>query len=438
MQVQALPGFRDFYPEDTARRNQIFTVWREVARRFGFEEYDGPPLEDVELYVKKSGIEILQQLYDFRDKGERHIALRPEMTPTLARMVSARASAIKKPIRWFSIPQLFRYERQQKGRLKEHFQLNMDLIGEESPLADAEIIAAAIDIQVGLGLGPDSVRVRMSDRRVLKALLTAEGIPEDVHSSFYAAIDKLERVAPATAATAQHDLITAALKAHHLSEGLTEPVLAVARIRDLDSLKAALRRVDGGLDVGEQFLKCHQALVDMGLAAFLDVDTSIVRGLAYYSGIVFELFDAGRSLRAICGGGRYDGLLKALGDIDLPGVGFGMGDVVLGELLKERTPHAVESWRLDAYLVPVTIEDVPTVLRLAHALRNAGLRIEFSLKEQAISRQLKIAASRPAKRVVVIGPDERKQGEVVLRDMSTGTEQRVALSRLVEHLAGAK
>src|SRR2546422_1216911 len=193
MQGQALPGFRDFYPDELALRNHIFATWREVARRYGFQEYDGPPLEPLELYTDKSGEEIVQQLYAFEDKGGRKVALRPEMTPTLARMVGAHAQALKKPIRWFSIPQLFRYERQQRGRLREHFQLNMDILGEASPLADAELIAAAIDIMRAFGLGPRDVQVRMSDRRVLRALLLGRGVSEGQLGAAFAAIDKSER-----------------------------------------------------------------------------------------------------------------------------------------------------------------------------------------------------------------------------------------------------
>src|SRR5574341_1335007 len=178
MQAKALPGFRDFYPEDLALRTHIFAVWRAVAARYGFDEYDGPPLEALELYTQKSGEEIVGQLYHFRDKGDREVALRPEMTPTLARMVGARAQALRKPIRWFSIPQLFRYERQQKGRLREHFQLNMDLIGEAGPLADAELIAAAIDVLRAFGLDQRDVQARVSDRLVLRTLLLGGGVSE--------------------------------------------------------------------------------------------------------------------------------------------------------------------------------------------------------------------------------------------------------------------
>src|SRR5437773_2469053 len=194
MQGKALPGFRDFYPEDLTLRNHIFATWRSVAARYGFEEYDGPPLESLEMYTQKSGDEIVQQLYSFRDKGEREVALRPEMTPTLARMVAARVQALKKPIRWFSIPQLFRYERQQRGRLREHFQLNMDIIGEASPLADAELMAAAVDIMRAFGLGPKDVRLRVSDRRLLKALLATRGITEPQLPVAFAVLDRTERV----------------------------------------------------------------------------------------------------------------------------------------------------------------------------------------------------------------------------------------------------
>src|SRR5438445_2301275 len=194
MQGQALPGFRDFYPDELALRNYSFATWREVARRYGFQEYDGPPLEPLELYTDKSGAEIVQQLYAFEDKGGRKVALRPEMTPTLARMVGARAQALKKPIRWFSIPQLFRYERQQRGRLREHFQLNMDIIGEAGPAADAEIIAAAIDIMRVLGLTAQDVRVRVSDRRVLAAALSEGlGVLESELAGVLGAFDRYER-----------------------------------------------------------------------------------------------------------------------------------------------------------------------------------------------------------------------------------------------------
>src|SRR6266699_2605337 len=235
MQGKALPGFRDFYPEELALRNHIFAIWRSVATRYGFEEYDGPPLETLELYTQKSGDEIVQQLYAFRDKGDREVALRPEMTPTLARMVAAHAHALKKPIRWFSMPQLFRYERQQRGRLREHFQLNMDIIGEAGPLADAELIAAAIDIMRAFGFGPKDVQARISDRRVLRALLLGHGVSETQLPATYAAIDKADRVP-------QHVLIEIMREA----VGDPDPILKIAKLKSLDAVSAALAKVKGG------------------------------------------------------------------------------------------------------------------------------------------------------------------------------------------------
>src|SRR5512146_1727312 len=194
MAQAALPGFRDFYPEQLAERAHILGVWRDVARRFAFVEYDGPPLEPLELYTKKSGDEIVGQLYNFTDKGGREISLRPEMTPTLARMVGAKANALRKPVRWFSMPQLFRYERQQKGRLREHFQLNVDIVGEADVTADAELLAVAIDIMREFGLGPDDVRARVSDRRLLRALLEHLGVSTDEQlAAVFAVVDKIER-----------------------------------------------------------------------------------------------------------------------------------------------------------------------------------------------------------------------------------------------------
>ena len=423
MQAKALPGFRDFYPADIALLHHIFAAWRTVSARYGFEEYDGPPLEPLDLYTRKSGEEIVEQLYHFDDKGGRSVALRPEMTPTLARMVAAKASDFKKPIRWYSIPHLFRYERQQRGRLREHFQLNMDLIGESGPLADAEVIAAAIDIMRELGLGADAVRVRLSDRQMIRALLLAAGIDESQLAVAYTTIDKIEREDRGKAAER--------LKTAGITGPGVDRVFDIGSIRGLEDALAALENVRGGEQVGENIASCHAALCRMGLGDFLEVDLSIVRGLAYYTGIVYELFDAKRSLRAICGGGRYDGLLEALGGVDLPATGFGMGDVVIAELLRDHSIAPDAGGRLDAFLVAVTTADVPEVLRLSHALRDRGVRVEYALKAQAVAKQLKIAAARQAKTAVIIGPDEREAGEVMLRNLGTGAEERIAVDNLV-------
>lgn len=422
MSGQALPGFRDFYPDDLALRTHIFTTWRRVASRYGFEEYDGPPLEPLDLYTQKSGDEIVGQLYEFTDKGDRHVALRPEMTPTLARMVGARAQALKKPIRWFSIPQLFRYERQQRGRLREHFQLNMDLIGEAGPLADAELMAAAVDIMRAFGLGPEAVRLRISDRRVLRALLLGHGVTEAQLPVAYAAIDKSERD--------PHDVIAQRLAQAGFSDTARDGAFQVAGLKGLSAVNAALAAV-AATEAGEPLSAAVGALEAMGLGAFIDVDLTIVRGLAYYTGIVFELFDAGKSLRAICGGGRYDGLLKALGGVDLPALGFGMGDVVLAELLRDRKAVVDRPGRLDAFLVAVTADDVAAILNLAHELRDRGVGVEYGLRHAALRKQMELAAARGAPRAIIVGPDERKAGEVVVRDLNGGSEERVPMATLL-------
>ena len=410
MQGKALPGFRDFYPEDLSLRNHIFATWRSVAGRYGFEEYDGPPLESLEMYTKKSGEEIVQQLYTFRDKGDRDVALRPEMTPTLARMVAARAQALKKPIRWFSIPQLFRYERQQRGRLREHFQLNMDIIGESGPLADAELMAAAVDIMRVFGLGPGDVQLRISDRRVIRSLLLGRGVGEAQLPTAFAVIDRSERV--------PKNVLEEMLKESGFGSRESRAVFDVAGLRGSEALKAA----DAA---GEPLTQAVDALKAMGLGEFVSIDMTIVRGLAYYTGIVFELFDAQKALRAIAGGGRYDGLLE------LPALGFGMGDVVLGELLKERGLAPKASIELGAFLIAVGGDDLPLVLQLAHAMRERGIAVEYGLRHSGVRKQLELAAARGAARAVIVGPDERAQGVAVVRDLRTSTEAKVPIRQLL-------
>jgi histidyl-tRNA synthetase len=410
MQGKALPGFRDFYPEDLSLRNHIFATWRSIAGRYGFEEYDGPPLESLEMYTTKSGDEIVQQLYTFRDKGDRDVALRPEMTPTLARMVAARVQALKKPIRWFSIPQLFRYERQQRGRLREHFQLNMDIIGEAGPLADAELMAAAVDIMREFGLGPKDVQLRVSDRRVLKALLLGGGVTEAHHPTAFAVIDRSERV--------PKDVLEEMLRETGYGKRETAAVFEIAALKGRQALDAAG-------EAGEPLTQAVQSLEAMGLGEFVSIDLTIVRGLAYYTGIVFELFDVQKALRAIAGGGRYDGLL------DLPALGFGMGDVVLSELLKERGVAPKASIELGAFLIPVGGDDLPVVLQLAHALRDRGIAVEYGLRHAAVRKQLELAAARGAARAVIVGPEERAEGLAVVRDLRTSTEAKVPIRQLL-------
>ncbi|MEO7360288.1 MAG: ATP phosphoribosyltransferase regulatory subunit [Gemmatimonadaceae bacterium] len=338
MPPKSLPGFRDFYPEQFAIRAYIFETWRKVVQRYAFVEYDGPPLEPLDLYTQKSGDEIVGQLYNFEDKGGRQVALRPEMTPTFARMVAAKAQALRKPIRWFSIPQLFRYERQQKGRLREHFQLNVDMVGEAHVMADAELISILIEIMREFGFTSDEVRARVSDRQLLNGLLGHLGIEESRWTAVYAVLDKLERQ--------PREISVEKLVAAGLDSATVEAIMSFDTL-DFETLVARYGSSPLVAPHAARFAE-YLAFADAhGVREWIQFDLTIVRGLAYYTGIVFELFDAVGEFRAICGGGRYNNLLASLGGVDLPALGFGFGDVVLGELLRERgklpefqaTPH---------------------------------------------------------------------------------------------------
>ena len=427
MSQGALPGFRDFYPEQLATRNYLMSVWRDVARRYGFVEYDGPPLEPLDLYTKKSGDEIVGQLYSFTDKGDRQVALRPEMTPTLARMVAAKANAMRKPIRWFSVPQLFRYERQQKGRLREHFQLNVDIIGEASVAADAELLAVAIDVMRALGLGSKDVRARVSDRRLLTALLSHVGVKKAELPAVFAAIDKTGRE-PREATMEKVEQAVGSADARRGVERL---------LKNSKDLTAIAKNFSKAPEVSEQITSMREYLgyLDaLGVGEWVDFDLSIVRGLAYYTGKVFELFDAKGEFRAICGGGRYDDLLSTIGGVDLPALGFGMGDVVLTELLRAKNllpsaELATEYW--------VAADDdalLPDVMAVAGRLRAKSRSVEYALKSQTLARQLKSASTAGVKNVVLLRRDDYPTGNVTVKTLADGSERRVALDSFIDSL----
>ena len=418
-----LPGFRDFLPEELAFREHILGAWRRVSARYGFQEYDGPPLEPLDLYVEKSGEEIVGQLYHFQDKGDRNVALRPEMTPSLARILGERHRSMAKPIRWFSVPQLFRYERQQKGRLREHFQWNVDVIGEEGVGADVEVLAVALDGLRDLGLGHDDLRARVSDRRLLTAVLSAIGVEEERLPVAFVVIDKIER-APAD---------------HSLDRLQAEVGLDEARARSTFELFSqdgleGVRKEFGDLEaVATQLERLEEyfgSLEAMGLGSFVEFDLRIVRGLAYYTGIVFEIFDRGGELRAICGGGRYDRLLELVGGDPLPAVGFGMGDVVLGELLRTRGLAPSTEPEVDYFIVIIGEEHRELAHTIAHAQRDKGAGVQYSLREQPVRKQFTAAGNAGAREVIVLGPDEVARERAVLRDMTSGDEREVLLKEL--------
>ncbi len=424
-----LPGFRDFAPDEMALRRHVFGAWGRVARRYAFRQYDGPPLEPLELYVEKSGEEIVGQLYAFTDRGGREVAMRPEMTPSLARILAERSRAMPKPIRWFSTPQLFRYERQQRGRLREHFQWNVDIVGEAGVSADAEVLAVALDGLRELGLGPDDVRARVSDRRLLAAILDGLGVSPDDHVAAFGVIDKVER-------QPRERSLERLTDEAGMSSAAAETLLSLLEEGDIDDVRTTFGdhpAVGEALDGFEAYLGLLDAL---GFGAFIDFDLRIVRGLAYYTGIVFEVFDARGELRAVCGGGRYDRLLELVGGQPLPAVGFGMGDVVLTELLRDldRLPDVAPG--VDYFIAIIGDDLRPRALDLARQLRDAGSSVAYPLKSQAVRKQFKAAENEGAKRVIVMAPDEVERGEAVVRDMESGWERTVSLDRLVGALEG--
>jgi histidyl-tRNA synthetase len=422
--IRPLNGFRDFYPPSFAERAHIFAVWRRVAARYGFVEYDGPPLEPLELYTKKSGAEIVDQLYTFVDKGGRDVAMRPEMTPTVARMVAAQANSLRKPVRWFSLPQLFRYERPGRGRLREHFQLNADIFGDGGPMADAELLALVVDMLREFGLTSSDVRVRVSDRRLLDAVLRMLGHPADRIPAIYAVLDKFDRQ-PRGVSTEK--LIEAGCTSDEV-----EALFALIPESGGGFTERLQQYMPDGVlqgEVAECFLALQETLRMASLligepaGAWIQLDLTIVRGLAYYTGLVFEIFDSKGELRAICGGGRYDGLMNALAGVDMPAAGFGWGDVVLGELLRDRgllpsTPLAPEYWVLAS-----DDQDFHLVQRIAGELRRRGRRVEYALRPQQMSKQLKAAVSAGASKALVL--DSNALASATLRDLVSGEETRV-------------
>jgi histidyl-tRNA synthetase len=408
--MQPLPGFRDFLPDDCAKRNYTFSRWRDVTRRYGFSEWEGPPLEATELYKKKSGAEIVDQLFNFTDKGEREVALRPELTPTLARVVAAREREFKKPLKWFSIGQFFRYEKQQRGRLREHFQLNCDIVGEADPAADVELVALCVDILRSFGFTEKDFVVRISDREFWTDFLREKRVPEDRWNDFLQAIDKSGR---------------------EPREKTTEKLGDVA-----ESVFAVLK--SGGKN--EKLTKLADGLRVRGLEDFVSIDIGIVRGLAYYTGIVFEVFDRAGKFRAIAGGGRYDNLIGQLSDgaVSLPALGFAMGDVVLGELInevagaRERMEKAVETARkVDIYVVIAKEQRRADAIADIQQLRDRGYRVDYPLTPARVGRQFQAAEDAGASIAVLYG-DEWPQ--IKIKTMTTGEQELVPHDHLLAHL----
>jgi histidyl-tRNA synthetase len=410
-------GTRDFYPEDLRQRSWLFERFRGTALAFGFEEVDAPIVEHAELYLRKAGEEIVDQLYHFH-LHDRHLALRPELTPSLARMVIARQSALRLPLRWFAIPQCWRYERMTRGRRREHYQWNMDVWGEPDVTAEAELIAAIFHALDALGLAPGDVRMRLNHRALLEESLRAGVLAArpEAFAPLCVIVDKLPKIGR-DAVVAQ---LTDAAGAVGLARAEAEAVVAQLEAKGLDE---AARLAGEGSAALAQLRRLFGLLDAYGVADRVAFDASVVRGLAYYTGVVFEAFDAEGSLRAVCGGGRYDRLVETLGGRPLPAVGFGFGDAVIAELLAERGKLPQLARSLDAVVFPLGEAERPAALQLARALRRQGKTVELVLGNLKAKRVFADANKAGARHVYTIGPEERARGVVRIKDLATDQQR---------------
>lgn len=383
-----LPGFRDFAPQEYALRTYLFNTWRRVAHRYGFVEWEAPTIESTELYLKKSGGELPTQLFRFKDQGERDITVRPELTASLGRIAAAYQREYTKPLKWFEIGSCFRYEKPQKGRLREFVQFNADILGEAGPESDAELIALAVDCMREFGFSPQDFEVRISDREVWLRYAAEHGVPEEKTGDFLAVIDKFERDRPEYC---QEKLDAFGMQRADLVEFIANPPAGCSP------------RYDAVL----------AELTARGLQDYVKLDLSVVRGLAYYTGLVFEIFDKGHTLRAVAGGGRYNGLVNTLsaGAVDMPATGFAMGDAVIAHLI-ESCPAAralrdaaTKPDACDVALILAAPEMRPAMLSLASALRDEGIRVDLPLSPAKMGNQLKRAEKIGATYAVVIGSE---------------------------------
>lgn len=428
---QSLPGFREFPPAAFARRNHVFRVWRQTASAFGFSEYDAPVLESLDLYKAKSGEEIEQQLFSFVDKGGREVALRPEMTPTVCRMVGAQAGSLKRPIKWFSIAEFYRYERAQKGRERAFFQFNADIFGEEGVEAEIELIALLMQCLAGFGLTEQDFCVRLSDRDLWFYYLEALGLDEARIRGLLVAIDKYDKLGDAA-------FKTYADQFGPLDPAVKDKVLAFLAIKSLEQLEQILVPLGGGKLATRiaDWRRLLDGLGAMGLARFVTVDLGVVRGLAYYTGFVFEAFDRKGELRAIAGGGRYNNLVAKLGGPDLPAVGFAIGDVTMGLLLEARGMMPGYVCAADVYAVLGGEAERKAAFADIQALRAAGYRVEYPLKSLAFGKQFKAALESGAKLALIYGGDELARDVVKLRDLGGRTERDVPREQVLAAVRG--
>ena len=417
--AQGVRGTRDFYPEDMRLRNWLFDNFDDAALLHGFQEYDAPVLESEELYTRKQGEEITQQLYNFKDKGDRKVALRPEMTPSLARMVMSRAGVLPMPIKWYSIPQCWRYERTQRGRGREHYQWNVDIWGTDAISADAELISVLVTFFRSVGLTEEDLVIKMSSRKVLEEVLGSLGLEGDIFAKTCIIVDKMDKL-PA-------DVVSEQLGDLGLEKSAIQTIQSTLAIKDMNSLEEILGKESAAVT---ELTSLFSALEAYGISGWIEFDASIVRGLAYYTGPVFEAHDRAGELRAICGGGRYDKLLSTLGGKDLPATGFGFGDMVIMELLAEKglVPELIGG--VDDVVISLSPELRNAAMSVATSLRNTGKSVDLVLEDKRLKWAFKHAERSGAQRLVMVMPDEWKEGKVKIKDLESGEEIEVSVSSL--------
>ena len=417
--AQGVRGTRDFYPEEMRLRNWLFQKFHSSSLSHGFEEYDSPIIEHEELYTRKQGEEITQQLYNFEDKGGRKISLRPEMTPSLARMVMARSGALPLPIKWYSIPQCWRYERTQRGRGREHYQWNVDIWGMEGIEADAELLSVMVHMFESVGLTHDDVVVRISSRKVLEEVLGSLGIEGDSFTKTCVIVDKMDKLPEETVSAQLSDL--------GISDSSITTIQSVLSVTDLPELRDMLS--PDSMAVSE-LERLFQLLESYGISDWTTFDASVVRGLAYYTGPVFEAQDRGGELRAICGGGRYDKLIGTLGGRDLPATGFGFGDMVIMELLSDKGLLPDISSRVSDVVFSMDESLRGAAMEVSSRLRRAGRTVDLVLEPKKMKWVFKHAERTGADRLVMVMPAEWESGKVRIKDLQTGEESDIEFKAL--------
>lgn len=417
--AQGVRGTRDFYPEEMRLRNWLFQKFHSSSLSHGFEEYDSPIIEHEELYTRKQGEEITQQLYNFEDKGGRKISLRPEMTPSLARMVMARSGALPLPIKWYSIPQCWRYERTQRGRGREHYQWNVDIWGMEGIEADAELLSVMVHMFTSVGLTHDDVVVRISSRKVLEEVLGSLGIEGDSFTKACVIVDKMDKL--------PEEAVSAQLSDLGISDSSIATIQSVLSVTELPELRDMLS--PDSMAVSE-LERLFQLLESYGISEWTTFDASVVRGLAYYTGPVFEAHDRGGELRAICGGGRYDRLIGTLGGRDLPATGFGFGDMVIMELLSEKGLLPDISSRVSDVVFSMDESLRGAAMEVSSKLRGAGRRVDLVLEPKKMKWVFKHAERTGAERLVMVMPAEWDSGKVRIKDLQTGEESDIEFKAL--------